>query len=143
LRDDAFEDDDGPPTPKAPVTGLPSLFEPENCNTPLSAPRVPGIEKRLPTDKTLPRDKALPANIPRLLLKLPYAFQAQEQALYVELLRTPASALDDARRAFRHSTRAAARRTAWQDKRFPRPSPAGGPRYHAVPSGSVLVHEDD
>jgi 1-phosphatidylinositol-3-phosphate 5-kinase len=142
--DDAFEDDDdGPPTPKAPVTGLPSLFEPASLPP-------PDVEKRLPTDKTLPRDKALPANLPRLLLALRYAFQAQEQALYAELLRTPSSSLNDARRAFRHAARAAQRRLqAWQDKHLPfralsAPEPSWwAPRCHAVPGGSVLVHEDD
>jgi 1-phosphatidylinositol-3-phosphate 5-kinase len=126
------------------VTGLPSLFEPGSLPP-------PDVEKRLPTDKTLPRDKALPANLPRLLLALRYAFQAQEQALYAELLRTPAAALNDARRAFRHAARAAQRRLqAWQDKHVPRaqalsaPEPSWwAPRCHAVPGGSVLVHEDD
>jgi 1-phosphatidylinositol-3-phosphate 5-kinase len=156
--DDAYEILGERSTPKALIAGLPDTSEPDDCSTPLATPREPALDKRLPTDKTLPRDKALPANAPRLLLKLRYTFQQQEQDLYAELARTPATALNDVRRSFRSSAKGAARRLhAWQDKhitsplgekvairKLQAPDPAWwAPQCHAVPGGSVLVHEED
>lgn len=156
--DDAYEIEEEHSTPKAFIAGLPDTSEPEQCKTPLATPREPDMDKRLPTDKTLPRDKALPANSPRLLLKLRYAFQQHEQDLYMELARTPSAELNDARRSFRNSAKGATRRLhAWQHKHithardekmtvetFHAPEPAWWmPQCHAVPGGSVIVHEED
>jgi 1-phosphatidylinositol-3-phosphate 5-kinase len=88
-------------------------------------------------------------------MNLRQTFQKTEQSLYMQLAKTPASSLNDVRRAFLSSAKGAQRRLgAWQEKHL------GGKKgsvvqtkslepewwdqaCHVLPEGNVVIREDD
>ena len=90
-----------------------------------------------------------------LLGNLRHAFQTTEQALYASLNKTPASSVNDVRRLFLSSAKAASKRlAAWQTKHasgaeevvgkvyYPEPE-WWAPGCHSLPGGSVVVREGE
>jgi 1-phosphatidylinositol-3-phosphate 5-kinase len=90
-----------------------------------------------------------------LLANLRQAFQATEQALYASLNKTPVSSVNDVRRLFLSSAKAASKRlAAWQAKHasgaeevvgkvyYPEPE-WWAPGCHSLPGGSVVVREGE
>jgi len=90
-----------------------------------------------------------------LLSNLRHAFQTTEQALYASLNKTPASSVNDVRRLFLSSAKAASKRlAAWQTKHasgaegvvgkvyYPEPE-WWAPGCHSLPGGSVVVREGE
>ena len=90
-----------------------------------------------------------------LLGNLRHAFQMTEQALYASLNKTPTSSVNDVRRLFLSSAKAASKRlAAWQTKHasgaegvvgkvyYPEPE-WWAPGCHSLPGGSVVVREGE
>ncbi|CCM00550.1 uncharacterized protein FIBRA_02584 [Fibroporia radiculosa] len=93
-----------------------------------------------------------------LLAGLRHTFQREEQALYVELSRTPTTSLNNIRCSFYTAARGASRRlSAWEAKHSSQLPPRSSanclpnisePEWwrsgcHAVPGSNVIVREDD
>jgi 1-phosphatidylinositol-3-phosphate 5-kinase len=166
---DDFDNLDSDSTPKAAVSGLPSLHQPETGyfgqqpNIHSSTTSLPTVQANSPTDleariaassRDLP---PTPQNIDnlQLLANLRHSFQREEQLLYGQLSRTPVGTLNNVRRAFITSAEGAMKRlSAWENKHVPKgaavvPSlSAKRPLWwdnssHAVPGGNVVVREGD
>lgn len=111
--------------------------------------KLPGVTS---TTSSIPSAAGAPVV---LLGNLRHAFQATEQALYVSLNKTSASSVNDIRRLFLSSAKAASKRlAAWQAKHasgaeevvgrvyYPEPE-WWAPGCHSLPGGSVVVREGE
>ena len=166
--DDAYELDDSPTvTPKARVSGLPPHSPSPQTDSPPHETFFEGqrgLIEASPSESSTsltpkpPASPSLPVEDPaKLLSSMRHAFQRAEQALYVQLARTPISSLNDVRRSFLSAARGASRRlVAWQGKHLPSAKGAlsvenlslGEPEWwnkscHAVPGSNVIVREND
>lgn len=133
--DDAYDDIDEPPTPRAPVmskspiSGLPgSAGSNHNAADYFGNSTAPSEEESMSdaastrssitsSASSLPPPPSKGAEPHELLSSMRHAFQRTEQGLYAQLAGTPAETLNDVRRAFLSAARGADRRLqAWQKK---------------------------
>jgi len=130
-------------TPKAPPKTLAST-EDDKASNPSQRSVTPSISS-VSTDGTTTSSLALLSNLRK-------AFNTTEQSLYATLSRTASSRLNDARRLFYSTSKAASNRlAAWEKKHTPvvqKAAPYPEPDwwskgYHALPGGSVIVHEGE
>ncbi|KII84857.1 hypothetical protein PLICRDRAFT_167256 [Plicaturopsis crispa FD-325 SS-3] len=167
--DDPYVEDEPTATPKAAPTGLPS-HSPRAPSSPTptevhsihsssdyanSASTISDNSTSSHSSSTHSSNDSDPAT---LLANLRQAFQRTEQTLYIQLARTPVSALNDVRRAFLSSARGASRRLASWQKKHLRSTVEGQkvvgdmnvqepswwePGCHAVPGSNVIAREND
>jgi 1-phosphatidylinositol-3-phosphate 5-kinase len=130
-------------TPRAPSKPLP-LVEDLKSTEPSRKSVAPSISS-VSTDSTATGSLALLSNLRQ-------TFNATEQSLYATLSRTASTCLNDARRQFYSTSKAASNRlAAWEKKHTPvAPKPVPYPEpdwwskgFHALPGGSVIVHEGE
>jgi 1-phosphatidylinositol-3-phosphate 5-kinase len=147
------------PTPKARPTILPrSSSSASQTSQQSQSPETSSVS---PSNSNLPSvtptsSVSSAASAPVILLgNLRQAFQATEQALYATLNQTPASSVNDVRRLFLSSAKAASKRlAAWQVKHasgaeevvgkvyYPEPE-WWAPGCHPLPGGSIVVREGE
>lgn len=148
------------PTPKARPALLPrsdSSASRISQNSQSSQPStVSTSNSNRPNVTSVPSSVSSAASAPVVLLSnLRQAFQATEQALYTSLNKSPASSVNDVRRLFVSSSKAASKRlAAWQAKHasgaeevvgkvyYPEPE-WWAPGCHSLPGGSVVVREGE
>lgn len=130
-------------TPKAPSKALPPIDGDKEL-PPISRSATPS------TSSVVTGSSAISSL--SLLANLRQAFYATEQSLYAALAKTAATSLNDVRRLFYSTSKAASNRlVAWEKKHIPsvsKPTPYPEPEwwakgFHALPGGSVIVHEEE
>jgi len=148
------------PTPKARPTMLPrsdssaSQISQKSQSSQSSAVSAPNSDPpNVPSATSSVSSAAGPPVV--LLGNLRQAFQATEQALYASLNKTPTSSVNDVRRLFLSSAKAASKRlAAWQAKHATGADEVVGKVYypepewwatgcHSLPGGSVVVREGE
>jgi len=148
------------PTPKARPAILPrsdsSASQMSQKSQPLQSSASSILNDNFPSVTASTSSVASAASAPVVLLgNLRQAFQTTEQALYASLNKTPTSSVNDVRRLFLSSAKAASKRlAAWQTKHasgaeevvgkvyYPEPE-WWAPGCHSLPGGSVVVREGE
>jgi 1-phosphatidylinositol-3-phosphate 5-kinase len=135
-------DDAAPATPEKPASPPPSRISTERSDSKLSAstrslPGIPHGEEML-----------------QLLQNLREDFQREEHSLYSTLTKTPNECLNNARHAFKTSSKGAAKRMmAWEGKHCAKGTKVTSPYpedptwwtngNHAIPGSNILINESD
>ena len=157
---DAEAEGESTPTPKARPVMLPrsdtSASQVSQKSQSSQSFAVSTSNSNLPNVTSAPSSVSSAASAPVVLLSnLRQAFQATEQALYASLNKTSASSVNDVRRLFLSSAKAASKRlTAWQAKHAPGAEEVVGKVYypepewwapgcHSLPGGCVVVREGE
>jgi 1-phosphatidylinositol-3-phosphate 5-kinase len=148
------------PTPKARPAMLPrsdsSASQMSQRSQSSQSSAVSTSNGNLPSVTSTTSSVSSAASAPVVLLgNLRHAFQATEQALYASLNKTPVYSVNDVRRLFLSSAKAASKRlAAWQAKHasgaeevvgkvyYPEPE-WWAPGCHSLPGGSVVVREGE